>query len=80
MTWTNKIAGCFGSNDLKFALHEIEQKNAFELLGQLRQAGTGWKEARAEFKAFLVSKKANANHISEQLKKVKASFQPWLRD
>lgn len=79
MSWINNIAGCFGSNDLIFVTHQIEEDRAFALLEDLRKNNVSWSTAKIEFRKFLTSKAATPAHRNKQLRKVAKYYQPWLR-
>jgi hypothetical protein len=80
MSWDKQVPGCFGSADLIFAGHPLDENRAFEWLTDLRRRGIGWKAAREQLKEFLKSKNARDEHIEQQLKEAERLMKPWLLD
>lgn len=78
--WDKQVPGCFGSNDLIFAGHPLDENRAFEWLVDLRKRGIGWKAARAQLVAFLKSERAGPDHIRQQLASTGKHLKPWLLD
>lgn len=74
----NKIKGCFGNNDLIFALHSCDEERAFDLLVELRNEEITWEDTEKAFVDFLNSQKADINHINSQMKKVEDRYRVWL--
>jgi len=78
MTWKRRIGSCFGSVDKKFALHSADEKRAFRLLEEMREEGVSWNDARDAAKDYLKQRTSNAKHISDQMKRVREYWKPWL--
>lgn len=75
MKLENQIAGCFGDVDNKFALNQLDEGRAFDLLGRLRSENMTWDDAKKEIKKAV---RGDKDHIKKQMKQVKARFKPWL--
>jgi uncharacterized protein HemY len=51
MDWKDQIAGCFGGEDVKFALHATDAQQAYEMLGRLIMGNVSWGEVHQAFRA-----------------------------
>ncbi len=78
MDWTQKIPGCFGSDDLNFAGHPCDAERAFDLLKECRDQNVGLQELENAVRQFLASKTANKQHIADQIKRIREHCEPWL--
>jgi len=76
--WKHQIAGCFGPVDHVFASHPLDENRAFALLTSLRIHGVAWVKVEPEFRAYLEHRHCSADHITAQLARIAARFQPWL--
>ncbi|MDP3460102.1 MAG: hypothetical protein Q8S09_12590 [Hyphomonas sp.] len=79
MTWTNRIPGCFGTVDQKFAIHPLDEQRAIELLLEAKRASVGYDEVVRQITAHLTSKGASGDHIGEQIARVRKLFKPWYQ-
>ena len=70
MAWKDLIPGCFGVDDLEFALHILDADKAMAMYTAAVEDGAYMHDVLMETKAFLVSKNATMEHIDEQLEKV----------
>ena len=80
MDWKDQIAGCFGVEDVKFALHANDAQQAYEMLGRLIMGNVSWGEVHQAFRAFLNQKVKDQAHIQEQMDRVTDHFRAWLDD
>lgn len=80
MAWDNQVPGCFGTSDLIFASHKLDEDRAFAWLGDLRARSVGWTDARTQIEAYLASKGAGQEHTMSQIKAAERFMRPWLLD
>jgi hypothetical protein len=73
-----EIAGCFGAQDMLFAIHPMDAGRAFELLRKLRREEVSWLDVRSDFERFLRSKGCGKEHIKAQIAAAELHFAPWL--
>ena len=73
----NRLAGCFGSADKKFAYHPLDKGRAFDLLVEMN--GTvSWSELEAAANEFLDG--TTAEHQEAQMQRVREAFSFWIVD
>ena len=70
MSWTEKIAGCFGERDHSFALHPLDIQRAQELFRDHIPAELNREQVLTEFKNYLKSRKCSEQHINTQMLEV----------
>jgi hypothetical protein len=80
MAYDPELRGCFGEQDLKFAVHPMDAGRAFDWLASLRKRQIGLSAARAQVAEFLTQKGAGPVIIDEQLASVDRRLGPWLGD
>jgi len=80
ISWENRIGGCFGVVDQRFARHPCDSGRAFELLAQLRKQGICWVEVRKEFKKYLTGKGVSPADRKTEMERVRRMYKPWLND
>ena len=61
MSWTDKISGCFGETDRKFANHNIERNNAKEMLASAIKEGVSYNDYYDSIKDWLRKQLANSD-------------------
>ncbi len=76
--WKEKIPGCFGVVDHKFAVHPADATRALELLNVMVKEKVPRREVREAFRAYLETKTKDQNYIQEQMSSVRIHFAPWL--
>lgn len=80
MKWDQQVPGCFGIQDLIFAVHPSDEEWAFAWLTDLRKRQIGWKAARNQLEAYLRSKGAGPDRIQEEIDRASTKLKPWLLD
>ena len=78
MDWRQRLSGCFGEVDHRFAAHPLDSQRAFELLSILRREQVRWEDVRVAVWGHLRTKGCTPQHITEQMKAVNRHFRPWL--
>ncbi|MBE7527717.1 MAG: hypothetical protein HS120_09540 [Burkholderiales bacterium] len=68
-TWQERVPGCFGCEDKKFAQHALDEGRAKELKEQLDQEKISWALVEKEIKNFLSD--CTADHIETEVKEAK---------
>ena len=89
--WKQKIAACFGSNDLKFAKHPNDIDRALDLLSEIIKNNVEWDELEAATLSVLNEKVKNFSDekicfdwkqakidISAQIIEMRKRFLPWI--
>lgn len=76
MSWKDKLPGCFGSVDKKFARHHLDNERAAKLLAELVEEQVQLADVVAEAKKHLAS--TPPEQQSEELAEVQRKFGPWL--
>lgn len=71
MSWKNKIGTCFGIVDKKFALHPSDAKAAAGIFAEAVNDEVGFEEFCNELENWMKSKNCSAEHITEQMIRVK---------
>lgn len=80
MAYDKELPGCFGGQDLLFAVHPLDKGRAFEWLTSLRARQIGLMAALDQVSEFLTEQRAGAAHVEEQLAAVERHLKPWLGD
>jgi hypothetical protein len=71
VNWKQQISGCFGTLDLKWGSHPLDQQRARRMLKDAIDAGATMTDIIAEAQAFLHGKGAQTQHIQVQLDKIR---------
>lgn len=71
MNWKNKIPGCFGDADKKFAGHPADRKRAVDLLKAASEEDIGYDDYIEAIENWLESKGCLKSHIDQEMNKVK---------
>ncbi len=71
MNWQQQVPGCFGAQDLIWGSHILDQQRARQMLKDAIDAGATMSDIVAEADAFLQSQGAQAQHIQDQMDKVR---------
>jgi succinate dehydrogenase/fumarate reductase flavoprotein subunit len=71
MNWKQRVPGCFGAQDLKWGSHVLDQQRAKQMLKDAIDAGATMAEIVAEAQAYLQGKGALAQHIRDQIDKIR---------
>ena len=71
MAWQEKIGGCFGQGDFKFAGHQGETERAIDLLTTALNERIGYAEYIQGIKSWLEHKNLLPKEIEKELEKVK---------
>lgn len=71
MSWKKRIPCCFGAVDKKFARHANDCERASEMLAEANKENIGWKEYLEKIEDWLKEQGCNANHIKEEMERVK---------
>ena len=79
MEWQKKIGSCFGKPGFIFAGESTTEKNAFELLSQLRKDEIPGREVEIGFAQYLLSKGCAAQQIDEQIIRIQLRYSAWLK-
>jgi hypothetical protein len=66
-TWRDRLPGCFGNADLKFALHPVDERRAKKMIRDARKSGASSEEILSAIRDYLASKGARQEHIDEQM-------------
>lgn len=78
VSWFGKIPSCFEPESMVFAFGPDQESYAFELLHELRGAGTTWREAKRAFRAYLEAQSRGGKHEEKQLDAIRKYYHPWL--
>lgn len=76
--WDDALPGCFGTTDMHFAGHRLDEDRAYTWLGLLRERGATQADVERQVRAFLRSNNVQARQIDAELAKVQRLFYPWL--
>lgn len=79
MEWQKKIGSCFEGSAFIFAGNSTAEKNALDLLFELRKKDILWEEVAVEFAQYLLSNRCDARQIDEQIIRIQERYLPWLR-
>ncbi|RXK82460.1 hypothetical protein EST62_10610 [Chlorobaculum sp. 24CR] len=71
MSFVEKIAGCFGDQDLIFAGHSNDKKRAKEMMINALEEGVSFKDYEKSIKNYLEEKTENRSHINNQMRRVR---------
>ena len=71
MNWKQQIPGCFGSADLIWGSHHLDQQRARQMLKNAIDANATMDDIVTEVEAFLKKQGAQTQHIQDQVKKVR---------
>jgi hypothetical protein len=71
MSFKNKIPGCFGSADKRFAGHSCEVDRAKDMLIEALQETQSWGEVEGAIREYLSGQGCSQEHIDEQIERVK---------
>jgi len=71
MSFKEKIPGCFGSADKKFAGHYNDVDRAKNMLIEALQETQSWKEFENAIREYLSKEKCSTKHIDEQIERVR---------
>lgn len=66
-TWEDRLPGCFGIADLKFAWHPCEEGRAKDMIREARDSGITSEGIISAIRDYLVSQKAPEDHIDEEI-------------
>lgn len=80
MSWEDRIRGCFGFKDKKFALHNTDRKHAQQVLSEALMDDVGHSEYLAAFRRWLENEGCNDQHVEEQMKRVALLSSYFTRD
>lgn len=69
--WKTKLPGCFGTVDLKFALHPLDEERAKQMMKLAFKSGASIDDILSAIAGYLDSKGAKRRHIEEQLEYAK---------
>lgn len=75
--WTTKIAGCFGSDDLEFAMHANDEQRALEMFRTAFSEGASINDVLTAIKDRVRSKNGDAAHVKKQLDRA-LNLKLWL--
>ncbi len=78
MAYHPELPGCFGEQDLFFAVHPLDQERGFAWLTKLRKEEVVWADTAEQIVGYLRDKGAADTYIDEQLNRAKAMLAPWL--
>jgi hypothetical protein len=78
MSWKDKVSSTFGIADLIFAGHSSDEEAALELMKECYQLSIPLQDVLDEVERYLKSEGASAQHVKEQLGKVREKFKEWL--
>ena len=78
MSWTDQIPGCFGDEDLLFAVHPLDSQRAIEVLLAAKKDGVSLADLLNEFRTYLGGRTSNEEHISEQMKVIREHYSVWF--
>ena len=80
MGWRDKVAGTLAGEAAPFAVHPLDERRAWDLLGELRADEATWDEVEAAFRGYLKGRCIrNTDFIDEQIREVERHYRPWLR-
>lgn len=68
--WKTLIPGCFGTADLRFARHPLDEQRAKKMANQAKCSGADPGEIIAAIKEYLASEGASSEHINGEIKHV----------
>jgi len=76
--WLSGLPACFGTADLKLAMHPTEEEHFHKLLESSLKAGFDYSDIRNEIEKYLKERGCTEDHLEEQLRRfdVLAKFQP----
>lgn len=80
MAYDTELPGCFGDQDLKFAVHPMDERRAFDWLVSLRKRQIGLAAAKAQVVEYLSERGAGQVIVDEQLASIDRHLGPWLLD
>ena len=80
MPFREKIPGCFGSVDKKFAGHPLDTGRAKEMLIEALGETSSWKEFEDAIRSYLAQEKCSTDHIEEQIEQVKNTKSYFAND
>jgi hypothetical protein len=78
MPYQDRIARCFGAEDLKFGVHELDLQRGVELLDECVRSTVRLRDLKAAVARFLNGKTTDQDLISEQLQRIEECFSAWL--
>ena len=78
MAWQDKIPGCFGDQDHKFANHPLDAEQAIRLLLAIKEARVSYKDVVDAIKTYLAGKGCDKKHVSDQIARVKRRYGAWF--
>jgi hypothetical protein len=72
MDWQDRVAGCFGNNDVEFAVHPMDQRRAKELIAAAQAAGATRDdfEKEMEWHVYKNRKYEMQAHLEKQVKRL----------
>ena len=76
--WDQAVAGLF--NGTYFSGNQSDNDKAFAWMCDLRSRKIGWKKARGQLEAYLLSQKLGTKYIEDQLSRAEKMMKPWLSD
>ena len=74
MAWDAEVPGCFGVLDKLFAVHPLDERQAFLWLTSLRKSELTLDDAEKQVRAYLASEGCGEEHIDQ----LRIRFGPWL--
>jgi len=79
-TWRDALPGCFSPLDRLFAMHSMDEAQAFQVLALARAEDATWREVSDFVRELLEGDGCSIQHIELALRQVETRFRPWLRD